>query len=225
MSATALVVTLDSERRLEYRQALEGIGLRVHEADSFRQARATLKQLRPDVLVASLKLGEYNGLHLALIAQAEMPDTRVLIVGDPDIDFEAEVRAVDATYLSEPDPAIVAETVQTQLATAGNRRWTRKPLSQEVRGVLGDAVVRVVDVSYGGFRIEIGVNEARSLTQGFRLQLPEFDVTADAQPVWQVANPDTGVCTCGASVTPIDRRDGSSWRRFVDSMEAGERGS
>jgi hypothetical protein len=55
----------------------------------------------PDVLVVQLKLGEYNGLHLALRASSlQIP---AVVIGDPS--FRNEAEQLGATYVSESDLA------------------------------------------------------------------------------------------------------------------------
>ncbi|HYU80712.1 MAG TPA: hypothetical protein VEK56_17100 [Vicinamibacterales bacterium] len=55
---------------------------------------------RPDLLITELKLGEYNGLQLALRAQTAGVPT--IILGVPDTYFEREAERFGATYV-DPD--------------------------------------------------------------------------------------------------------------------------
>lgn len=61
-------------------------------------AAKTQLQARPDLLIAEVKLGEYNGLHLALRARAA--GIPALVVGPRDPVLEHDARELGATYLS-----------------------------------------------------------------------------------------------------------------------------
>jgi DNA-binding response OmpR family regulator len=67
------------------------------EVSSFAKAKASLSQ-HPDMVITSLKLGDYNGLHLALRAQAD--HIPAIVVGPADPVLERDATALGATYLS-----------------------------------------------------------------------------------------------------------------------------
>ena len=56
---------------------------------------------RPDVLITEVKLGEYNGLHLALRGQAAGIPT--IVLGPMDHGFEREAEQLGATYVASDD--------------------------------------------------------------------------------------------------------------------------
>jgi DNA-binding NtrC family response regulator len=55
----------------------------------------------PDVLITEVKLGEYNGLHLALRGQAAGIPT--IVLGPTNHGFEREAEQLGATYLGSED--------------------------------------------------------------------------------------------------------------------------
>ena len=55
----------------------------------------------PDVLITEVKLGEYNGLHLALRGQAAGIPT--IVLGPTNLGFEREAEQLGATYLPSDD--------------------------------------------------------------------------------------------------------------------------
>ena len=69
---------------------------------SFSEAKPALDARPPDLLVTELKLGAYNGLHLAVRARYRQPGVRTIIVGEPDDLFEREARRHDAAYVGWP---------------------------------------------------------------------------------------------------------------------------
>jgi DNA-binding response OmpR family regulator len=83
--------------------ALTYAGFTVTLTDNFEAARRLLEDLRPLVLVTEIRLGAYNGIHLAL--RCRMSPSRVTVVvtsGFADPVLEREVEALDATFIAKP---------------------------------------------------------------------------------------------------------------------------
>jgi DNA-binding NtrC family response regulator len=97
---TVLVVakTRRLTRRLEF--ALRAGGLHTRVANTFHDAKACLDRLpRVSLIVSEMKLGEFNGLHLALRGQAlHIP---AIVLGERAFAREAEQLGV--AWLSETD--------------------------------------------------------------------------------------------------------------------------
>jgi DNA-binding response OmpR family regulator len=68
----------------------------------FAEAKPELEARPPDLLVTELKLGAYNGLHLAIRAQSGGLHTPTIIIGEPDALLEAEAHQLHAQYISQP---------------------------------------------------------------------------------------------------------------------------
>jgi hypothetical protein len=64
---------------------------------------------RPRLLIAELKLGEYNGLHLAL--RARVDGIPAIVIGASDSVWQAEAERLGACYL--PLDCLGAETLQS----------------------------------------------------------------------------------------------------------------
>lgn len=65
----------------------------------FLSARSQLLSAAPDILVTNLRLGEYNGLHLVLLATSDRSSTRSIIYSDrPDPYLIREARALGAFF-------------------------------------------------------------------------------------------------------------------------------
>jgi hypothetical protein len=60
----------------------DGIAGTLHHSD-FKSARQSLLEHRPAILVTDLRLGAYNGLHLACVANTTRIGTRTIVFGDP----------------------------------------------------------------------------------------------------------------------------------------------
>src|SRR5688572_14328225 len=85
-------------------------GLRVTLVTTFKAARQALES-SPDLLISELRLGEYNGLHLALRAHSRGIRAIVLGAGDPVTQREAQT--VGADYVPDDcDPAQLGAAVR-----------------------------------------------------------------------------------------------------------------
>ena len=82
----------------------------------FAEAKPDLEARPPDLLVTELKLGAYNGLHLAIRAQSRGLGTPTIIIGEPDAQVEAEAHQLHAQYVSQPlEGGAFAETARAIL--------------------------------------------------------------------------------------------------------------
>jgi hypothetical protein len=78
--------------------------------DSFTAGKRQL-MLKPRLLITELRLGEYNGLHLALRAQAQAVPT--VVIGDADPVLQRDAAAMGATYVTVDGP--IADRIQALL--------------------------------------------------------------------------------------------------------------
>ena len=107
MSQTAprqkILIVDDDSSLLEAleRSFLEAGGRRAY--GSFEEARRVLQTTRFDALITDVRLGEFNGLQLAVIGRDTYPDIRLIVFSgfdDPVLRTEAE--HVGATYIVKP---------------------------------------------------------------------------------------------------------------------------
>jgi hypothetical protein len=68
----------------------------------FDAARHELNVRPPHLLVTELKLGAFNGLHLALRARTQCPRVQAIVIGEADCVLQAEALRHDASYVVEP---------------------------------------------------------------------------------------------------------------------------
>ena len=93
---------------------LSGLAACLHQAGysvipvlSFAEAHRLMRFARPDVVVADVRLGKYNGLQLAVQAGSLDPPPAVIITsGFEDSVITAEAKRLGAAFLLKPvDPA------------------------------------------------------------------------------------------------------------------------
>lgn len=99
---------------------LTDAGCGVTVVDSFAVAKRHLDS-DPCLLISEIRLGDYNGLHLALRAQARgIPS---VLLGQPDPVLERDAQQIGAIYLYDLDASRLSLLVKP-LAEAGERRAT-----------------------------------------------------------------------------------------------------
>jgi DNA-binding NtrC family response regulator len=100
---TVLLVDPDHGTRAEMADWLHGAGYATLEAEAFDEGRHLLASRAPDVLVAGVRLGAFNGLHLVITARSARPDLRaVLTTSADDGALAGEARQAGAVYLVKP---------------------------------------------------------------------------------------------------------------------------
>jgi DNA-binding response OmpR family regulator len=178
----------------------------------------TLLEARPDFLISELKLGAYNGLHLAIRAAGQ--STPAIIIGDADPVLQAEAERYKAAFLTTPlDPERVLVLMRaTPASPRRKRRSPRKPVVV-LDAYVNDVHARLLDVSYEGMRIEAAGKELAALPSRVTVRLPLFNFSCRVQRVW-TARPSTegsGVA-CGAELSTSDTATATAWRVLVDSL-------
>lgn len=100
MAAHILVVDDDLEYLAVTKDLLEHGGHKVQLASTFEEGRRALREDTPDLLIADVRLGAYNGLQL--IATGRERIRSIIVSGFDDSVLQAEARAFGAEYLVKP---------------------------------------------------------------------------------------------------------------------------
>jgi DNA-binding response OmpR family regulator len=149
---SALVIEPHLPHLLFVLSTLSALHFDVTVAGSFKDAKTALIRARPTVLIADVRLHEYNGLHLVLRGQSAYPGLLCLVMAhadDPVLQLEAE--RLGATYVALPTTreefvaALHRTLLQARGADAGSpirppferrhgeRRGTSSPLRADDR--------------------------------------------------------------------------------------------
>ena len=102
-SPDVLVVSVDWKMSAQIKRALREIGCSFDAIRSFEAARAWIRTGCTSIIVSDVRLGDFNGLHLAWLRHALDPASPCIIthnVFDPVLD--AEARKAGASYLVMP---------------------------------------------------------------------------------------------------------------------------
>src|SRR5262245_54497762 len=96
---------------------LRRAGYQAIEATTFDDAKRILVSVSASVLISSLRLGAFNGLHLVHLARLARPEmTTIIISGRADATLQQEMDLAGASLLVEPVPpstllSLLAQTI------------------------------------------------------------------------------------------------------------------
>ena len=112
-----LLVEDDDATRVGLSSLLERAGYDVVATESLQEGRTVLEEASPDLLIADVRLGAFNGLQL--IAMSPRPIPTIVTTGFPDSVLETEARQFGAKFLLKPiEPAnlltLVAELLRVE---------------------------------------------------------------------------------------------------------------
>ena len=144
---SALVVEPDKADRRFLVSALTSAGVKIIEADNFRSAQACLETQAPTLLVTEIRLGIYNGLHLALLGRIISPQMSLVVTSrsrDPVLqryghDFGAVFVQKPMTQ-GELYTALVLAALREPTGAAAPIRPSFEPRRNEHREVDADAM-------------------------------------------------------------------------------------
>jgi DNA-binding response OmpR family regulator len=196
-------------------------GHEVSSAASFNEAVQLLGRLRPDLLITDVRLGEYNGLYLVVRSRATHPSMASIVVsGFPDEVLEREAKHYGArAFLIKPVAAATLLALIDEIdAERRRRKWPRKDLPVGLDVLVNGAPARIVNVSYGGFRLE--VEPAVDLGDALDVRLPDVGLELRAAPVWKRPTPTTTGQLYGAMVLEMPAEARARWQGLVDSVAA-----
>ena len=103
MAALVMLVNADLEVLRHSAGLLCEAGYLVAAVSSFEKARALLDSISPSLLVTDIRLGAFNGLHLAIHSRFEHPNLPVMVTyARADPVFEAEANDCGAAFVVAP---------------------------------------------------------------------------------------------------------------------------
>jgi len=117
MSQVVLIAEDDPETLKGLAIYLRGLGFSVVPLPSFPEAHRILPFAKPDVVVADVRLGEYNGLQLAVEARTLDPAPAIIVTsGYADPVLKAEAERLGAAFLLKPfEPARLLDLITSML--------------------------------------------------------------------------------------------------------------
>jgi DNA-binding response OmpR family regulator len=202
-------------------ELLRDAGHNVTGASTYDAAKRLLAVSPFDLLVSDVRLRSFNGLHLVMQTRADHPEIAVIIItgyDDPLIDLEAS--RYNAKLVRKPiRPAEFMRTVNDALATVRRqRRWPRKRVVGGFRVTVKGRPAAVVDVSYGGLRLELP--EPAAVAESFDVEVAGIGLHLEVEAVWSQATGQSTGTLCGATLSAEHTPSARTWRAIVDRLTA-----
>ena len=220
MAARILIVDDDATTRVGLAELLQQSGYETTSVPSFEQAARLIRTAPPDLLIADVRLGPFNGLQLVISSPTPLP--AIIITGFADPVLESDARRRGADYVLKPvDASALLELVEAKLTAArpnftATRRWDRKPVVGGLPARIDDEPARIVDVSYGGVRFEMAGEPARTPPASFQMTFPSAQLSVQATLVWKSLI-EGQTWLCGAALSS-DSTSSAEWFGLVDAL-------
>jgi DNA-binding response OmpR family regulator len=223
MPSKVLIVEDDDSTRSGLQELLKLAGYDTFAASTLQEGMRLLTSEAPDLLIADVRLGEFNGLQLAI--ESPRPIPTIIVTGFSDPVLEAEARRLGASYLIKPlsPPALIAlikeklESVAGQQTFSTARRWTRKPVVGELPAQVKKSPARILDISYGGLRLEIEGSFRGGPPASFSVTLPASRLSIPVELVWKSRSGDQR-WLCGAAISQANQEAARAWVGLVDAI-------
>jgi DNA-binding response OmpR family regulator len=202
-------------------ELLRDAGHHVTGATTYEQAKNLLALSSYDLLVTDVRLRSFNGLHLVMQSRTDYPDMGVIIItGYDEPMMELEAARYNASFVRKPIQASgFLKTVEEALARVRRqRRWPRKRVIGGFRVTANGHAAAVVDVSYGGLRLELPA--AATLPASFDVEVAGIGLHLSVEPVWHYQSPESGGTVCGAALSAEHSPAARTWRAIVDRLSA-----
>jgi DNA-binding response OmpR family regulator len=202
-------------------ELLRDAGYQVTGAGTYDAAKRLLADNAYDLLITDIRLRGFNGLNLVMKSRAESPDMAVIIISgfeEPLIELEAS--RYQALFISKPirAAAFLPAVAECLARVRRERRWPRKRVLGGFRVTAAGKPAAVVDVSYGGLRLE--VPKGTELSQSFPVELAGIGLQLEVQAVWSRSSDDANYTLCGAALQTDQSPAAHTWRAIVDRLSA-----
>lgn len=193
----------------------------VTSAATYDAAKRLLAISGYDLLISDVRLRGFNGLHLVRQSHVDYPEMAVMVItGYEEPMIELEASRYGAEFMRKPiKPVEFLQSVTRSLgAVRRQRRWPRKRVIGGFRVTVGGQPAAVVDVSYGGLRMELPAGGA--LPQTFDVELAGIGLHLKVEPVWSYLSEDSRALVCGATLASDATSEARTWRAIVDRLTA-----
>lgn len=200
-------------------ELLRDAGHHVTGAATFDAAKRLLAASRFDLFVSDVRLRGFNGLHLVRQAHVDHPEMAAIIMtGYDDSMMELEAGRYGAVFVRKPiKPTDFMDSVARALGDVRRqRRWPRKRVLGGFRVTAAGRPAAVVDVSYGGLRLEMAGDHVPPL---FNVEVAGIGLHLEVEPVWLQQSP-AGSVLCGAAIASDSSPAAKTWRTIVDRLTA-----
>lgn len=202
-------------------ELLRDAGHLVTGAETYDAAKRLLSVTAYDLLIADVRLRGFNGIDLVRQNNRDNPDmASILITGYDEPMMELEAGRYGARFVRKPvQPLQFLQVVNDCLTKVRRqRRWPRKRVEGGFRVVADGTPAAVVDVSYGGLRLELPADH--ELRRCFDVELAGIGLHLEVEPVWSATSDGGNSVLCGATLSSDATPAARTWRTIVDRLTA-----
>jgi DNA-binding response OmpR family regulator len=202
-------------------ELLRGSGYEVTASSTYQAAKQLMGESTYDLLISDVRLRSFNGLHLVMQCRREFPEMALMIMtGYDESLMEIEAGRYRAEFIRKPiNPSAFVEHVARALGgVRRQRRWPRKPVAGGFRVMAAGRPAAVLEVGYGGLRLEIPA--IATVPETFCVEIAGIDLRLDVQPVWCHPSPTGDALVCGATLASDETAAARTWRTIVDRLRA-----
>jgi hypothetical protein len=136
------------------------------------------------VLIATLRMGDYNGIHLALVTRMAKPSATAVVVGEFANDSDVDARANGCEFLIRPTTGeLVGLVTRIRRGDSTHRISQRFRIPPDFRLTVDLANARVVDVSNEGLRVEVPADDCRTV-ETVGISIGDRTIQLGVTPKW-----------------------------------------
>ena len=202
-------------------ELLRDAGHIVTGAATYDAAKRHLSVESYDLLVADVRLRGFNGIDLVRQSNRDYPEMAAIIVtGYDEPMMELEAGRYGARFVRKPvRPLEFLQQVNEALtAVRRQRRWPRKRVLGGFRVTADGRPAAVVDVCYGGLRLELPAGQEPRET--FNVEVAGIGLQLEVEPVWSASSEAGNTVLCGAALASDATPAARTWRAIVDRLTA-----
>ncbi|MBA2303294.1 MAG: response regulator [Acidobacteria bacterium] len=202
-------------------ELLRDANYQVTGAATYDGAKGLLALSPYDLFITDVRLRGFNGLNLVRQSSSDYPDMAIIIItGFDEPMMEIEAGRYRAEFLRKPvDPGELLAVVERCVsAVRRQRRWRRKRVLGGFGVSINGCPAAVVDVSYGGLRLE--VPNAGGVPETFDVEVAGIGLRLAVDTVWAKVSDDGQTVVCGASLSTDATPSARTWRAIVDRLTA-----
>jgi CheY-like chemotaxis protein len=184
-------------------------------------ASSLVRAIPFDLMIAGVRAGADRTLDLIRLARDRQPGMAVIaIAAVADEAVEEECTRLGVTYVLKPVdlPPFLAMVAEKVSDLSRRRRWARKHILGGFAASVAGRKAKVVDMSYGGFCLEMPVPLETPLPTSVEVTLLSFGLSVNATLVWTRNDANPGPWLSGAALRHTDESTTRAWRVVVDAL-------
>ena len=184
-------------------------------------ASSLVRAIPFDLMIAGVRPGADSTLDLIRLARERQPGMAVIaIAATTDPSVQEECVRLGVTYVLKPlDMPAFLELVAGRVSDLSKRRrWARKHILGGFAASVGGHKAKVVDMSYGGFRLEMPVPLETKLPMPVEVTLLSFGLSVNATLVWTRSVNTPGPWLSGGALRETDESTTRARRVVVDAL-------